>query len=64
MESRVAKSTPLVSDPTNIVQVLQPLQHGQCGLPNDININGSNLLVDPAKQPLVHELHADADVGI
>jgi len=53
-----------VNDPMNIVQVRQPLQHGQCDLPYDIDVNGTNLLVNPVQRSLIHELHADADIGI
>ena len=53
-----------MNDPVNIVQVCQPLQHGQRDLPYDIDVNGTNLLVNPVQRSLIHELHADADIGI
>lgn len=53
-----------VNDPMNIVQVRQPLQHSQGDFPHDINVDGSNLLVNPVQRSLIHKFHANANVGV
>ena len=53
-----------VNDPMDIVQVHQPLQHGQRDIPHDVDVDGSNLLVNPVQRALVHKFHVNAGVGI
>jgi hypothetical protein len=48
----------------NVVQVRQPLQHSQCDLTHNVDVDGSNLLVNPVQRTLIHKLHADADIGV
>ena len=53
-----------VDDTVDIVQVGEALKDSERYLPNDIDINGSDLLVDTVEGALIHELHADADVRV
>ena len=53
-----------VDDPVDIVQIRQSFQDSVRYLTHNIDINGSDLLVDTVKGALVHELHTYADVGV
>ena len=53
-QNGTVKNLTLVNDPTNVVQVRQPPQHTQHDLLDDINVDGSDLLVNPIQRSLVH----------
>ena len=53
-----------MNNPMHIIQIRQALEHRQRDLAHNINLNRANLLVYPVQRALVHELHADADVGV
>lgn len=53
-----------MDDPVNVVQICQPLQNGQSNVPNNVDINGSNIFVNAVQGTLVHELHAYTDIGV
>ena len=53
-----------VNDTMDIVEVCQAFQYSQRHMADHINIDGTYLLVDPVQRALVHELHADANIGI
>lgn len=53
-----------MDDAMYIVEVRQTLQHGQCNVPNDFDINGPDFLVDAVERPLVHVFHAYADIWV
>lgn len=48
----------------DVVEICQALEHSQGNLPNDININGTNRLVNAIQRTPVHVFHANADVRV
>lgn len=53
-----------VNDTMNVVEVSKSLEDGVRDLGDDLNIDGADAFIDPIEGTLVHELHADANVGI
>ena len=53
-----------MNDPVDVVEVGKPLEHRMCDPSDNLNVNRTDFFVNPIKGTLVHELHADADVGI
>ncbi len=53
-----------MNDAVDVVEIRQPFKHGEGDLTDDIDVNGTNLLVDAMKRALVHELHTYAYVRI
>lgn len=48
----------------DIIEICQTFQHRQCDLPDDVDVDRPNLLVDPIERAFVHILHTNTDVGI
>ena len=48
----------------NVVEVSESLEHGMRDFGNDLDIDGTDSLINPIKGTLVHELHAVANIGI
>lgn len=53
-----------MDDSVHIIEVGQTLEHSICNLANDLDINRPVLLVNAVQGPLVHVLHADADMRV
>jgi hypothetical protein len=53
-----------MDDLVYVVEVEQALQYGSCHNAHNLNVDGSNLLVDRIKGAFIRVLHADADVGV
>ena len=51
-------------DAMDIVEIGQAFEHSECDLGNNVYVNGAYSLVNAIQRSLVHELHADTDVGV
>ena len=48
----------------HVVEISQSFKHSNGDLPHDLDVNGADFLVYPVERALVHEFHADADIGL
>ena len=53
-----------VDDTVDVVQIREALEHGESDLGDHLDVDGADLFVYAVERALVHELHADADVGV
>ena len=53
-----------MNDTMNVVEVSESFEHGMRDFGDDLDIDGADAFINPIKGTLVHELHADANVGI
>jgi hypothetical protein len=53
-----------MDDVVNIIEICQPLEYSKSHLPDDFNIDRSDLLVRAVERSLVHELGTNTDIGI
>lgn len=51
-------------DSVNIIQIRKTFKNGQRDLTHNVDIDGSNLLVNPVERTLIHKFHANAYVRI
>lgn len=53
-----------MNDTMNVVEVSESFEHSERDFGDDLGIDGADAFINPIKGTLVHELHADANVGI
>jgi hypothetical protein len=53
-----------MDDTMNVVEVSESFEHGVRDFGDDLDIDGTDAFINPIKGTLVHELHADANIGI
>lgn len=53
-----------VNDPMYIIKIDQPFENAGRDLSDDVDGNWTSSFVDSVKRALIHELHADANIGI
>ena len=53
-----------MNNAVDIIKIRQTFEDSQSNLADNLDINGSNLLVDAIKRAFVHVFHTNANVGI
>ena len=53
-----------MDDTVNVVEVSESFEHGMGDLGNDLYVDWADAFVNPIKGTLIHELHADANIGV